>query len=164
MEDIKNHEKRHLPHDNLTRKQREALKKLLQRNDLIITRADKGGAIVIWGIDEYLKEANSQSSNTEFYEELLIDPLEDHQKLIVNSLNEMLSNNIIDKETSDMLKYIYPDINNDCPFYARYIDDIFLIYTGGETKLDEFLTSLNTKHDSHPRHLKESSPYSQALR
>ena len=107
--------------------------------------------------------------------------------------------------------HIYPEINNDCPFYARYIDDIFLIYTGGETKLDEFLTNLNTKHDSikfdyekstqsvafldtliyidekrqlqttlytkptdthnylhfkssHPRHLKESLPYSQALR
>ena len=98
MEDIKNHEKRYLPHDNLTRKQREALKKLSQRNDLIITRADKGGAMVIWGIDEYLKEANSQLSNTEFHEELLIDPLEDYQELIVNSLNEMLSNNIIDKK------------------------------------------------------------------
>ena len=373
MEDIKNHEKRHLPHDNLTRKQREALKKLSQRNDLIITRADKGGAIVIWGIDEYLKEANSQLSNTEFYEELLIDPFEDYQKIIVNSLNEMLSNNVIDKETSDILKpvnvkparfyllpkihkknnpgrpvisstnchttrlskyvdhyiqplamkvksyirdttdlinkikhikrlphnailvtmdvrslysnikhhdgisalkkcldnriskepptevlitlmnhiltlnnfnfngrhflqikgcamgtvaapsyatiymgnfeetHIYPDIDNDCPFYARYIDDIFLIYTGGEKKLDEFLKNINTKHDSikfdyekstqsvafldtliyidekrqlqttlytkptdthnylhfksaHPRHLKESLPYSQALR
>ena len=107
--------------------------------------------------------------------------------------------------------HIYPDINNDCLFYARYIDDIFLIYTGGETKLDEFLTNLNMKHDSikfdhekstqsvafldtliyidenrqlqttlytkptdthnylhfkssHPKHLKESLPYSQALR
>ena len=107
--------------------------------------------------------------------------------------------------------YIYPEINNDCLFYARYIDDIFLIYTGGETKLMDFLTNLNTKHDSikfdhdksmqsipfldtliyidenrhlqttlytkptdthnylhfkssHPKHLKESLPYSQALR
>ena len=107
--------------------------------------------------------------------------------------------------------HIYPDIDNDCPVYARYIDDIFLIYTGGEKKLDEFLTNINTKHDSikfdyekstqsvafldtliyidekrqlrttlytkpadthnylhfkssHPRHLKESLPYSQALR
>ena len=107
--------------------------------------------------------------------------------------------------------HIYPEINNDCIFYARYIDDIFLIYTGGETKLDEFLTNLNMKHESikfdhekstksvafldtliyidekrqlqttlytkptdthnylhfkssHPKHLKESLPYSQALR
>ena len=107
--------------------------------------------------------------------------------------------------------YIYPEINNDCLFYARYIDDIFFIYTGGEAKLLEFLTNLNTKHDSikfdheksmqfipfldtliyidenrqlqttlytkptdthnylhfkstHPKHLKQSLPYSQALR
>ena len=45
-------------------------------------------------------------------------------------------------------KHIYPEINNDCLFYTRYIDDIFLIYTGGERKLIEFLTKLNTAHDS----------------
>ena len=106
---------------------------------------------------------------------------------------------------------IYREINTDCLFYTRYIDDIFFIYAGGETKLDSFLTNLNRKHDSikfnherstqsvalldiliyidekrqpkttlytkrtdshnylhykssHPRHLKESLPYSQALR
>ena len=41
-EDIKNHEKRHLPYDNLTKKKREALKKLTERDDIVITRADKG--------------------------------------------------------------------------------------------------------------------------
>ena len=105
-EDIKNHEKRNLPHDNLTKKQREALKTLTERDDLVITRADKGGAIVIWGIEEYLLEANSQLNNTEFYQEVTVDPFEDYQKIIINSLNEMLSNNIIDKETSDILKPI----------------------------------------------------------
>ena len=44
--------------------------------------------------------------------------------------------------------HIYPKINNDCLFYARYIDDIFFIYTGQETQLEEFLTNLNMKHDS----------------
>ena len=44
--------------------------------------------------------------------------------------------------------HIYPKINNYCLFYARYIDDIFFIYTGQETQLTEFLTNLNMKHDS----------------
>ena len=108
-------------------------------------------------------------------------------------------------------KYIYPVISKECLAYYRYIDDIFLIYTGGETKLIEFLTNLNTQHDfikfdfekshksiafldtlvyvddkrqlqttlytkptdthnylhfnsAHPKHLKHSLPYSQALR
>ena len=56
-EGIKNHEKRHLSYDNLTKKQREALTKLKESDDIVITRADKGGAIVNWGIEEYLIEA-----------------------------------------------------------------------------------------------------------
>ena len=40
-------------------------------------------------------------------------------------------------------KFIYPIINSECLFYTRYIDDTFLIYTGGEAKLIEFLTNLN---------------------
>ena len=42
--------------------------------------------------------------------------------------------------------YIYPEINSDCLFYVRYIDDIFFIYTGGELKLHNFLQNLNSKH------------------
>ena len=308
--DIKNHEEKHLPCHNLTKPERIALKQLTQREDLIITRADKGGATVIWGIAEYLREANSQLNKTEFYQELPLDPFIEYQKLIVDSLKELQRNRLIDEETLDILKptntkparfyllpkihkknnpgrpvvssvnchttklsrfvdhyiqplatqvksyirdttdflnkiknletlphnamlvtldvrslysnikhneglnslqesldnridktpptkvlitlmnhvltlnnfnfngrhylqvkgcamgtiaapsyatiymghfeekHIYPEINNDCLFYTRYIDDIFLIYTGGERKLIEFLTKLNTAHDS----------------
>ena len=45
-------------------------------------------------------------------------------------------------------KFIYPAISNDCLFYARYIDDIFLIYTGDECKLEEFFRNINRVHDS----------------
>ena len=44
--------------------------------------------------------------------------------------------------------HIYPKIKNDCLFYARYIDDIFMIYTGGDAKLNNFLNDLNMTHDS----------------
>ena len=35
--------------------------------------------------------------------------------------------------------HIYPEINRDCLFYARYIDDIFLIYTGENEKANTSL-------------------------
>jgi len=371
--DLENYEQPHPPRDNLTKQQRKVLAELKNRTDLVITRADKGGATVIWGIEEYLAEANSQLNNSEFYQELSTDPFNDYQQIIINSLNEMLSESMITKETAEVLKpknvkparfyllpkihkknipgrpvissinchttklsryvdyhikplatkvksyirdttdfinklqnircvphnailatldvkslysnikhnegllaleecldnrthkepsskvittlmnhiltlnnfnfngrnflqikgcamgtiaapsyatiymgkfetqFIYPEIDSDCLFYARYIDDIFLIYTGGDTKLKQFLKDLNTKHDSikfdyetstksiafldtliyidekrhlqttlytkptdthnylhskssHPRHLKDSLPYSQALR
>ncbi len=65
-QDTKNHDKQHLPKDNLTKKQREALMTLMQREELITTTADKGGATVNWGIEDYLTEANNQLNNTEF--------------------------------------------------------------------------------------------------
>ena len=44
--------------DNLTKPERQALDQLKQREDIIITRADKGGAVVIIIIDviDYVKE------------------------------------------------------------------------------------------------------------
>ena len=60
IEDIKNHEKQALRSNNLTKGEINELKNLSKRDDLVITRADKGGATVIWGIDEYLTEANNQ--------------------------------------------------------------------------------------------------------
>ena len=44
--------------------------------------------------------------------------------------------------------HIYPHIDEDCLFYARFIDDIFMIYTGGLDKLNAFLTLLNSLHPS----------------
>ena len=44
--------------------------------------------------------------------------------------------------------HIYPYINDDCPFYARYIDDILFIYTGGQAKLENFFRHINSVHDS----------------
>ena len=39
------------------------------------------------------------------------------------------------------------EIKNDCVIYARYIDNIFIIFTGKEVKLNNFLTDLNMMHD-----------------
>ncbi len=42
--------------------------------------------------------------------------------------------------------FIYPKIKYLCKFYARYIDEIFFIHTGGKERPNDFLTELNTKH------------------
>lgn len=39
-------------------------------DECIIKKADKGGAIVVWGKDMYVKEANRQLNNTDFYQPL----------------------------------------------------------------------------------------------
>ena len=102
--DIESHEELHPPYDNVTKAQRKALSVLKNRSDVVITRADKGGATFTCGIEEYLAEANSQLNNPNFYQDLSMDPFNDYHQIIINSLNEMLSNNMIDKETAEVLK------------------------------------------------------------
>ena len=49
---------------NLNKKELEALEALKKREDIIITNADKGGALVINDFETYMNEANRQLSNT----------------------------------------------------------------------------------------------------
>ena len=43
---------------------------------------------------------------------------------------------------------ISPEIKNDCFFYRRYIDDVFIIDIGREAKPNNFLTNSITRYDS----------------
>ena len=46
------------------------MEELAKRKDLIITNADKGGAVVIMDTDSYIKEANRQLSDKFSYKQL----------------------------------------------------------------------------------------------
>ena len=45
-------------------------------------------------------------------------------------------------------KYIYPFLEGLSLSYLRFIDDIFLIWTGSKHQLITFLSDLNTKNNS----------------
>ena len=51
-------------------KEEDALQNLCKRDDIIITKADKGGVVVIVDVDDYVQEANRQLENKEFYNKL----------------------------------------------------------------------------------------------
>ena len=55
--------KKATPKNNLTKNQTDALQQLSQRDDIIITKEDKGGAVVIIDVDDYIPEANRQLNN-----------------------------------------------------------------------------------------------------
>ena len=44
--------------------------------------------------------------------------------------------------------HIYPHIQQFCKLYLRYIDDIFLIWTGTKDQFKEFISNLNNQHPS----------------
>ena len=59
-------------HNNLTKKELEVLEQLKRCADIIITSADKGGAILVQDCQLYIKEA--ERHNTENYRPLPNDP------------------------------------------------------------------------------------------
>ena len=60
--------------NNLTKQEKAAMEELKLRDDLVITKADKGGAVVIMDVDDYVKEANRQLDDSTFYKKLPQDP------------------------------------------------------------------------------------------
>ena len=90
--------------DNLSKEERKALNNLKERDDVIFTKADKGGAVVIWDTKDYIEEAEQQLNNERFYRKLNYCPTEEHSRLISNTLDEFANNNELSKDIADDLK------------------------------------------------------------
>ena len=89
---------------NLSKPELQALKDLQNRNDIIITNADKGGAVVIMDVSEYLKEANRQLNDTNTYKKLDQDPTNTHVAKINNTTEVFKTEGLISEKVSEGLK------------------------------------------------------------
>ena len=86
--------------DNLTKPERNVLNSLKKRDDIIITIANKGGAIVIIDVNDYLKEAHRQLKDEDFYAELIHNPTSNHRDIIKEKLiSKQLGKNLMNKNT-----------------------------------------------------------------
>lgn len=63
-----------LSKDNLTELERDALKSLSSRSDIVIREADKGGSVVVLDSEEYNREALRQLEDTTTYCTLHTNP------------------------------------------------------------------------------------------
>ena len=66
-------EKEQKPYNNLTKNERTSMKELCEREDVVIKKTDKGGAVVIVNVKDHIKEAEQQPNNTENYRKLQED-------------------------------------------------------------------------------------------
>ena len=78
-----------IPKDNLTGKERRSLQELSITDDIVITKADKGGATVIVNVKDYVQEANRQLQDAQYYRKLNYNPTENHSNLICNIPDEL---------------------------------------------------------------------------
>ena len=81
-------------HKNLSKKEEDALQNLSKRDDIIITKADKGGAVVIVDYDQ---KANRQLDNKEFYKKLTVDTTEINRIKVNRTINELKSSHLLNE-------------------------------------------------------------------
>ena len=73
----------------MRRKETKALHDLKNRDDIIVSKADKGGAVIITDVDDYINEANRQLSNQRFYEKVDKTPIFLHAVLVDNAIDDL---------------------------------------------------------------------------
>ena len=80
------------------------MKKLSEREDIIITKADKGGAIVIVGVKDYIKETEWQLNNTKNYRKLQEDPTTTNMILVNDTIERIKNQKLINQKVVESLK------------------------------------------------------------
>ena len=115
-EDLDNYHPRIPRSNNLTKEERESLLSLQSNSNLIIKKADKGSAVVLMDKDDYIKEAERQLSDTNFYVSSPIDLTRINITKIEGILKKMLDDSEINFET---YAHLTPDIskNRTAEFY-----------------------------------------------
>ena len=100
--------------NNLTQEERQALKLLQRRTDIIIKPADKGSATVVMSREAYLAEAHRQLMDQNYYCQLDQDLTTYHAEQITSLVRTMVTDRHISKETG---KYLTPTNPRAARFY-----------------------------------------------
>ena len=101
--------KKTLPRSNLTKEERIALNSLKNRTDIIISNADKGGAIVIQDVQDYIMEAERQLNDENTYKQIPEDATKMHNELVNEAIDKCTKVNAIPKTVLTSLKTSYPN-------------------------------------------------------
>ena len=93
------------------------MKDLSIRDNIKITKADKGGAIVIIDVDNYINEANQQINNKEFYKEISNDPTEMKVNNVIKEIksarsqDQKIATKLEVQEAKTPVFYMFPKIH-----------------------------------------------------
>ena len=106
--------------NNLTDTDKNAIEYFSKRNDLVITKADKGRATVILDVKDYIAKANEQLQDNSFYQKLNADPTAKHSDIVNSAIEsvrkqELLSDSTASKLTVDAVRtpqfHIFPKVH-----------------------------------------------------
>ena len=71
-----------LPKNNLADTDKNAIEYFSKRNDLVITKAGKGGATVFLVVKDYITKANKRLQDNAFYQKLNAYPTAKHSEIV----------------------------------------------------------------------------------
>jgi hypothetical protein len=91
-------------HNNLSKNEMKALDELKSRDDIIITKADKGGAVVVQDVESYIKEADRQLSDGTFYKKLIHNPTSENAALVENAIDNLKIRGLLEEKLANRLK------------------------------------------------------------
>ena len=80
------------------------MKTLAEREDLSITKADKGAAVFVIDVDDYVKEANRQLDKIKFHKKLPNDITVLNRTKINTSIEELKTLGFLEEEIANNLK------------------------------------------------------------
>ena len=95
--------KPHKTKNNLSQRQRIALRKLKQRKDIIIKKADKGSTVVIQDRQEYIETGLEHLSDRDTYNELQEDQTKQVAEEVTQAVRSMYQEGHTDKPTAEYL-------------------------------------------------------------
>ena len=78
------------------------MQELQSRKDIVITDADKGGAVV--NVEDYVKEAERRLNNKENYRRINYDPTTVTNETIRKVISRFQKENLLSKNISERLK------------------------------------------------------------
>ena len=88
---------------NLSSSERQTLKSLKNREDIVITKADKGGKVVVMDREKYIENCEGQLNDNEFYTKVDQDPTTNIINEIQLEIKEMTDKKLIDTKESSLL-------------------------------------------------------------
>ena len=83
---------------------------------IIITKADKGGAVVIIDVEDYVKKAEHQLNNKDAYKKLQYDPTQTHTRLVNDIISRFKNDKVITENIAKGLQVQQPETPK---FYTR---------------------------------------------
>ena len=107
INDAKNEPKKR-PKENLTKGELGALQQLEKSQDIIISNADKGGAVVIMDTHKYIEEADRQLSDSTTYKKLQNDPTLQYKELVNDTITRFKKEKILPQNIADGLSTSNP--------------------------------------------------------